>query len=284
MRPALALAITFLAAPAALFAQLTPVSLHVRDAVASSSLISDATDTPDAPAADTGTGALPEPVTRTLLHSLGYSVVVGLNGIGLDVALPVAQKFNVRVGGSYFAYTGNFETDGARIAAALTLGGGKAALDWFPFGNGIRVSPMLVFAIQTDVNATVLVPSGQSITLNGKDYVSSTTNPLSGSAHITTRNVAPGLSIGFGNIAPHGNRRLSFPVEIGAYYIGQPGLKVTFTGSACDPTQPPAIGCQDVTKDADFQKSLQGFIARNNNNVSYASFYPVASIGVGYRF
>ena len=68
------------------------------------------------------------------------------------------------------------------------------------------------------------------------------------------------------------------------YYVGQPGLKVAFSGSACDPSQPPSIGCQSVDQDAAFQQDLKAFIDRNNNNLSYASFLPILSLGFGYSF
>jgi hypothetical protein len=76
----------------------------------------------------------------------------------------------------------------------------------------------------------------------------------------------------------------SFPVELGFYYIGQPNLNITFTGSACDPRFPQPRGCQTVTTDPGFQADLKAFTARQNNNLSYASFFPIASFGFGYRF
>jgi hypothetical protein len=39
-----------------------------------------------------------------------------------------------------------------------------------------------------------------------------------------------------------------------------------------------------VQQDEGFQRDLAAFIRRNNNNLSYASFFPVASFGVGYSF
>jgi hypothetical protein len=250
-----------------------------------SSSLAYAAAAPEPKAAEAAAGSRKEEsVGHALAHSIGIEAHLGINGIGGDIALPVARKFNVRVGGQYFGYTGNFTSDGAQITAALKLGGGKAGVDWFPFGNGFHVSPQLFFAIQTDVNGVVVVPAGQTISLDGGDYVSANSDPLTGTAHIATRKAAPGLAIGWGNISPRGSKHLSFPVEIGFYYIGQPTLQVTFKGSACDPAYPQPLGCQVVTQDVGFQRDLQRFIARNNNNLSYASFFPVAQFGVGYRF
>jgi hypothetical protein len=39
-----------------------------------------------------------------------------------------------------------------------------------------------------------------------------------------------------------------------------------------------------VSQDQDFQTSLAKFIARQNHNLSYARFFPILSLGVGYAF
>lgn len=235
---------------------------------------------------DSGSGAQAAPTRNrhAFLDSIGIDIHIGVNGIGGDIALPVAQHFNLRLGGQYFQYSDTFAEDGANVAASLQVGNGVAAVDWYPFHTGLRISPQVVFAIQTQVQASVIVPGGQSISLDGQDFISSPTNPLQGSGFVNTRKAAPGISIGWGNISPRGNRRLTFPVEAGFYYIGQPNLRVNFSGTACEADLPATVGCEDVTQDASFQSSLNAFIARNQHNVSYASFFPIASIGIGYRF
>lgn len=222
--------------------------------------------------------------TKELWKHPGLGIHIGVNGAGLEIAEPLGQHFNARVGGEYFRYTGDFTSDGAQINADLTVGGGKVALDYFPWHNGFHVSPQLRFAVQTAANVKVVVPAGQQISLNGADYVSSSTDPLHGQGYVDTKKTAVGVTVGYGNLSSRHGARWSFPVELGFYYIGQPNLTVTFTGSACDPTVPAAIGCQKVDADPGFQADLKRFIARQNHNLSYASFFPVASFGVGYRF
>ena len=234
------------------------------------------------------TGMTHDKLTRVPSKDLwkhpGIGVSVGINGVGIDIAEPLGQHFNVRAGGEYLQYTGNFTDDGAQIGAALKVGGGHVALDYYPWHNGFRISPQVRFAVQTEANVNVIVPAGQQISLDGGEYVSSSANPLHGTGYVNTRKAAPGFTIGYGNLSPRHGAHFSFPVEFGFYYIGQPNLNVTFSGTACDPTQPPAVGCQDVTADAGFQSDLKKFITRQNNNLSYASFFPIASVGFGYRF
>jgi hypothetical protein len=71
---------------------------------------------------------------------------------------------------------------------------------------------------------------------------------------------------------------------MGFYYGGQPHLQVAFLGSACDPNYPPSVGCESVDQDPGFQQNLAAFKARNDHNLSYASFIPIFSVGFGYRF
>ncbi len=230
-----------------------------------------------------GGGAIP---TRRIgpFSTFAIEAYAGFTGVGLDVATPLARHFNLRVGGGFFHYADTFTEQGANVDANLQLRSGRALLDWFPFRGGFHISPMLVFANNNKVRGTVIVPSGTSITLDGSNYVSSTTDPLHGSASVDFRKTAPGLTFGFGNLIPRSGKHLSFPTEIGFYYVGQPTLKVAFTGSACDPTVPASIGCESVDTDSGFQQSLRAFTARNNNNLSYASFFPMISSGVGFRF
>jgi hypothetical protein len=105
---------------------------------------------------------------------------------------------------------------------------------------------------------------------------------LRGSGKVSFTPVDPGMTIGFGNLASKKRGHWKLPVEAGFYYVGQPRLDVNFTGHACSPDDPTA--CEDVSQDQDFQTSLAKFIARQNHNLSYARFFPILSVGVGYAF
>lgn len=216
----------------------------------------------------------------------GVSVSVGLNGVGVDVAEAFRQRINVRVGAEFLRYTGQFTAEGAQVDVNLRLGGGHAGVDVFPFQHSsFHISPQLRFGILTRGVGNVLIPPGQVVSFSGVDYTSTTYDPLRGSAYFDTRKVAPGIAFGFGNLVPRERyQHLSFPVELGFYYIGQPNLQVNFMGTACSPNPNGGTSCDDVTKDPGFQTDLANFIRRNRHNVSYGSLFPVLSFGVGYRF
>jgi hypothetical protein len=231
--------------------------------------------------------APPRPLgpTRTyrLFSGLGLSTRVGFAGTGFDVATPLATRLNLRAGTDFFSHSTSFQEDGANVGINLHLRSGHAGLDWFPFGGHFRLSPQVVIGNNNRVVATAIIPSGSTITLNGQDYISSYSDPLRGSGRIDFRKVSPGFSLGFGNLIPRDRSRFSIPVEMGFYYVGQPNLEVSFTGSACEPNFPASVGCQSVDHDPAFQQNLAAFKARNENNLSYASFFPIFSVSFGYR-
>jgi hypothetical protein len=211
-----------------------------------------------------GSGAFvrvpPRPLgaTRTYrpFSGLGLATRVGIAGTGVDVATPLATRLNLRAGTDFFSYATTFQEEGANIGINLHLRSGHAALDWFPLGGQLRVSPQLVFGNNNRVLATAVIPSGSTITLNGENYISSYTDPLRGSGRIDFHKVSPGLSLGFGNLISRDRRHFSIPVEVGFYYAGQPKLQVAFTGSACDPNYAPSVGCASVDQDPGFQQNL----------------------------
>jgi hypothetical protein len=231
--------------------------------------------------------APPRPLGTTRTYrpfcGLGFATRIGPAGTGFDVATPLATRFNLRAGTDFFNYETTFQEQGANVGINLHLRSGHVALDWFPFAGRFRLSPQLVLGNNNRVVATAVIPSGSAVSLNGENYISSYTDPLRGSGRIDFRKVSPGLGLGFGNLVPRTRSHFSVPVEVGFYYAGQPSLQVTFTGSACDPNYPPSVGCQSVAQDPGFQQNLAAFKVRNDHNLSYASFFPIFSVGFGYR-
>jgi hypothetical protein len=228
--------------------------------------------------------SLAAPQSHRPFSGLGFATRVGLAGIGFDVATSLTRKFNLRAGTDFFNYNSNFQEEGANVSVNLHLRSGHVALDWFPFGGHLRLSPQLVLGNNNRILATAIIPAGSTVTLNGHDFISSLSDPLHGSGRIDFDKVSPGFSLGFGNLVPRDHSHFSIPVEVGFYYAGQPRLQLAFTGSACDPNISSSTGCESVDQDLSFQQSLSAFKVRNNNNLSYASFFPIFSVGFGYRF
>ena len=234
--------------------------------------------------AEAGISPAPSPLKRRqrTSHAIGIAAHVGTSGGGFDLSVPLGRQFALRTGGDLIRYTGTFQEDAATINAFLQFGYGKVEADWYPGGRWFRVSPLAVFGNSTRVQASVAVDPNQQFDFGGDQFRGSATDPLHGNGRVDLRHTAPGLSIGAGNLT-RGHGHFVFPVELGFFYVGQPKLAVNFSGSVCDISNP-AIGCTRVQDNADFQKGMASFIARNNHNLSYAQFLPIASFGIGYRF
>lgn len=212
------------------------------------------------------------------------AVKVGFAGVGADVATPLATHFNLRVGGSFFSYSGSFNTDGITINGDLKFRSGTASLDWFPSHGGFHISPGVTFYNGNNLNATVLVPGGQTFSLGDANYVSSNTDPVHGTASVYFgRHVAPSLTVGFGNMIPRSGRHISFPFEIGFQYIGPPGLTFNLVGTACTNANDP-ITCSPIQTDAQTQANIQQQESKIDSDVRPLRFYPIISQGFSVRF
>lgn len=219
---------------------------------------------------------------RAPFSSYGMDWHVGINGVGFDFVSGLGPRLSFRTGLDFFGYSRQFSTSGIPVDANVHLQSGHIDLDWYPRGGRFHVGPRMVFLNNNKFAGTSTIPSGTTLTLDGEDFVGSQTDPLHGSGMISFAPVAPGMTIGFGNLASKKKGHWKVPFEAGFYYVGQPRLEVNFTGQACSPDDPAA--CEDVTQDQDFQTSLAKFIARQNHNLSYAKFFPILSVGVGYAF
>jgi hypothetical protein len=215
--------------------------------------------------------------------AIGVDVKLGSTGIGFDIATPLARKFNLRVGGNFFKYntsiTENFVTYGGDIQLA-TAG---INLDWFPFGGGFRVSGGLTGYNGNELTGSATLNPNQSFTINDVTYYTSATNPLHASATLHLgKKVGPTFGIGWGNIVPRKvNKHFSFPVELGFVYVGYPTVDLSFVGSTCDAH---GAACQDVANNPNFQQDLAAQKSKYQNQIDALRFYPIATIGFGYKF
>jgi len=245
-------------------------------------------NSPGRTAFDAGSGqAMPSRMERGSTRpfsALGVDVKVGVGGIGFDAATPLGYKFNLRGGAAFFNYSlSNLTEDGFNINGTIALKSITGSLDWFPFGGSFRISPGVTIYNGNRFDGTASVPPGDTITLNDQDYTSSPTDPLI--ATFATQNnrfgsrVAPSITTGFGNLIPRGGGHWSVPFEIGFQYISPPKITLALTGTACS-----TDGCQSVNSDPTTIANIQAQQAKINGDIYNLRFYPIFSIGLGYKF
>jgi len=224
-------------------------------------------------------------VTRSGGPLSRFAVGGGISSLGINVsaATNLSRYLNIRGTGNVFNYTvNNISSNGFNVGAKLDMSSAGTALDLYPFPNhGFRVSPGVMFYNQNAANATFNVAGGTSFTLNKQTFYASSSNPISGtgSLNLHKQNPAFTATTGWGNmVGPHGH--LSFPVEIGAAFVGPPALNIALTsGQVCDLS---GLNCMDIATDANVQANLQAQVAKYQNDLNPLKIYPILSFGVAY--
>jgi hypothetical protein len=213
---------------------------------------------------------------------LGVGATAGTTGLGAQIAVPYGAYWNLRAGVSYLGYSHTFHSsDGYPIEGHLRLAAAQAMVDWFPMAGGFHVSLGVLVPDLTRATARVALNANETITVNGAHYSTDSTNPLRGTGYVTVNKVAPLLTVGWGNLIPRDyHKRFSVPFEIGAAYQGAPIARVSISGDVCDQNR-----CTPVAANPSFNHNVEVVRSDLNRNLSaYGQFFPVISIGVGYRF
>jgi hypothetical protein len=200
-------------------------------------------------------------------------------GPGVELATPLSRRLNLRATANIFNFRYPFNVDGINYGAEFHFHSGQIAADWFPFHGAFHISPGILYFHNT-IAATASVAAGQPFQLSDTSYINSVDDPVSGSASITyAHNIAPTLTIGMGNLIPRTGRHFSVPFEVGVAYLGAAQMAVNLAGTACT-TQ----GCFNAATDPDTQSSLRQEVLDLNNDLAKFKFYPIISLGFGYRF
>ena len=221
-----------------------------------------------------------QPVTSPNSH-VGVAIKLSTLGIGVDAAVPVHDRVNIRGGFSALSLNHDFDTDGITLAAQLKLRSVSTYLDWFPFGGGFHVSPGVMLYNGNEMSAVASVPGGKKFSLGDESLVSNPANPVTGNAAVGFEKVAPAILIGWGNLVPRGQRRWSIPFEIGIVYSRAPIATLTLGGSACNQN---GANCRNIASDATLQADLATQQRNINSDISPLKALPVVSLGFSYKF
>jgi len=212
---------------------------------------------------------------------IAAGVKISLLGIGGEVAVPITDKMDIRAGFNGFSYDRNFDKDGVSYAGHLNFRSAEAHYDWFPFGGSFHLSPGMLIYNGNKITADAAVAGGQSFDLDNTTYTSDPNNPVHGNGKIDFKKVAPILTIGWGSLLPGNGRHWSIPFEIGAAYQNAPRATLSLAGGACDST---GLNCRDINSDPSVLSNVQAEQDKLNKDMTSFKFYPLISVGFGYRF
>jgi hypothetical protein len=241
--------------------------------------------TPAAAAASAAAPAAPEASQGGPFSGLGVGVKVGVAGIGFDVATPlVPTRLNLRGGATFFSYNLSETTnDSLTVNGTLKLQNSGVMVDWFPFRGSFRLSGGATVYNNKGVTATITEPSGSSFTLGSDKYYSSSTTPLVGTGVFKLGGNAGGrVSFGWGNLVPKKGHHFSFDTELGIEFVSKPTVALGFAGSYCTGS----ANCESPTPIANnptFAADVATEQAKLQSDVNFLSFYPIVSVGIGWR-
>ncbi|MGA1982560.1 MAG: hypothetical protein ABSG84_08800 [Acidobacteriaceae bacterium] len=214
---------------------------------------------------------------------LGVGFKLGLAGIGFDVATPlVPQRLNLRGGATFFSYNLSETTsDNLVVNGTLKLQNSGVMVDWFPFHGSFRLSGGATVYNNKGVTASINEPNGSSFTLGGTTYYAS--GPIVGTGTFKLGGNAGGrVSFGWGNLVPKPGHRFSFDTELGIEFVSKPTVALGFTGNYCTGT----ANCESPTPiagNAAFANSVTSEQNKLQSDVNFLSFYPIVSVGIGYK-
>jgi hypothetical protein len=223
--------------------------------------------------------------SRAFGQSSGPAVGIGVSasslGLGIQGAVSVTSRSNIRAGINAFNFDHSFVKDGINYGGQLKLRSAQITYDQFLIG-GFHVSPGVLIYNGNRVNASASVPGGQPFTLAGTNFYSSQANPVTGSGTLSVDKVAPMLLMGFGNLLPRSERHFGLNFEFGVVYQGSPRARLNLGGSSC--LVSPVSGCVNTATDPIVQTNVLSEQTKLNNDLSPYKFYPVVSLGFSYKF
>jgi hypothetical protein len=215
------------------------------------------------------------------LPKFAVGVKASTLGLGIEAATAVTSRSNVRAGFNGFSYSQDVTKDGIHYNGTLTLRSFEVLYDQYLIG-GFHVSPGVLVYNGNHVDANASVPGGSSFTLGGTTFLSDQSNPVSGTGTLNLRKAAPMILMGFGNLLPRSSRHFAVNLEFGVVFQGSPGAKLNLAGSACSP--PPGNFCQSIASSHPLQSLIQSEQNKVNDSLGPFKYYPVVSLGFGYKF
>lgn len=221
------------------------------------------------------------PIWMGFLSHLAVGAKLSPLGVGILLATPMGERFNVSAATDFFHNTDHLSTSGVHYQAHLSFTPVEAHLDWYPGGRSFHISPGALIYTNNHGWAAGGVPGGDTFTVNNTTYMISPSDPAHGNAQVAFSHFAPMLTVGWGNPIPRNGRRWSIPFEMGFAYVGDPAVKLNFAGSVCDST---GTYCERVSQYPGFQSNLNAERQELQKDANYARFWPLISIGYTYRF
>jgi len=190
---------------------------------------------------------------------------VGTLGFGLEATTNVVPALvNVRLQGNYFSYKKTIKDTAVTYDAKLKLQSFGLLADVYPFAGKFRLTGGAYY------NGNKLTMTGKPtaagvITINNTNYTTAQLGTVNST--VDFNKFAPYIGLGWGDAISSGSP-FGFSFELGALYMGKPKTSITATGPSA------SAAAADIAVE---KKKL-------DDSLSKMKWYPVASIGVNWKF
>lgn len=215
--------------------------------------------------------------TFSFFKPASVNLEVGTLGYGGSLGWAVNPKTELLLGytgGSLDKlFSGNIKVDRIEYDSESDLSNAQLMLRIRPNGNWFNITTgLIVQDNKLDLSGKAL--AGNTTTINGNDYNLDAGSTITGQAHWRNE-VAPYLGIGF---APAITNRIGVFGEVGAAYMGEPRVtQLQYNGTGGTD----AAG--NRVSGAFLQSQLDAKRTEIEDSKKY-SFYPVAKLGLSFRF
>lgn len=206
-----------------------------------------------------------------LFFPLGAAAEIGLEakastlGLGAELHYGIGSILNLRLGLNNFTYDYNTTEDDIEYNFDLELKSTTLLLDFHPFAGNFRLTGGLVNNRNEFTGTAALA---NSYTIGGRTYTSDEVGTLTGRVFFDKDNV-PYLGLGWSKNP--GESGLGFSFDIGVVLQGEPTATLTAEGGT-------------LVSDPQFQDDLEREEQALQEDMDEFDTYPVASIGISYRF
>lgn len=227
----------------------------------------------------TNTGATVVDGTRTIFSTLvrpaAVSAEVGTLGYGANIGWAVNDTVELQAGWAggniAEAINDNFDANGVNYQVETDFSNPylgvqmRPAANWFTVGAGVIVP-------DNEIKVKANSHSDGTYRIGGTNYSQEEVGVLEGTLEHRNK-LAPYLTVGF---RPNLHSNWGVFGEIGATYLGKADASITAngTGRAADENGENAMSVEDLAKQAE----------RDIEDKDYANWFPIAKVGVTYRF
>lgn len=190
----------------------------------------------------------------------GVGVKASTLGAGVELGMPISDRFVARLGLNSFSRSANQSIDNIDYKADLNLSSTSLLLDWSPFKQGSFHLTAGYVASNSSLSAKAN-PIG-SVNVGDGTYV---VTDLTLKANVDLGS-GPYLGLGWGNLPAKG---LGFTFDLGVVQQGKPDVSLKKSGADAG-----------LISDADVKKEETNM----KNDLDQFDIYPVVSFGLSYGF